>query len=33
MLKVARHNYDWNTKTKKGEHNNNTAAGVMMLIA
>ena len=33
MLKVARHYYDRNIKTKKGEHNNNTAAGAMILIA
>ncbi len=33
MLKVAGHNYDRNTKTIRGEHNNNTAAGAMILIA
>jgi len=33
MLKVARHYYDRNIKTKKGEHNNNIAAGAMILTA
>jgi len=32
MLKVPRHNYNRNTKTKV-EHNNNTAARAMILIA
>jgi hypothetical protein len=33
MLKVVLYNHDRSTKTKKGGHSNNAAAGAMILIA